>query len=226
MDRRLEPPPPVESAGRSWASMAPALRSRNFRLFWIGQSVSTMGTFLQVVAESWLIYQLTGSTLWLGVLGVVGLLPVVPIAFLGGALADRVPRRKLIMVTQMGLLVQATVFGVLVATDNITVWSIIFLDFVMGAFYAIDQPARQAFLPELVGEDDLPNAIALNSAVFQVSRVLGQAAAGVLIATIGAGGTMLLNAATFLAPVVALAMIRVKDVRADSGPGSLHTWVR
>jgi MFS family permease len=201
--------------------MAPALRSRNFRLFWIGQSVSTMGTFLQVVAESWLIYQLTGSTLWLGVLGVVGLLPVVPIAFLGGALADRVPRRKLIMVTQMGLLVQATVFGVLVATDNITVWSIILLDFVMGAFYAIDQPARQAFLPELVGKDDLPNAIALNSAVFQVSRVLGQAAAGVLIATIGAGGTMLLNAATFLAPVVALAMIRVKDVRADSGPGTI-----
>ncbi len=180
-----------------------------------------MGTFLQVVAESWLIYQLTGSTLWLGVLGVVGLLPVVPIAFLGGALADRVPRRKLIMVTQIGLLAQAAVFGLLVATDNISVWSIIILDFVMGAFYAIDQPARQAFLPELVAEADLPNAVALNSAVFQLSRVLGQAAAGVLITTIGAGGTMLLNAATFLAPVVALAMIRVKDVRADAVPASL-----
>ena len=136
-----------------------------------------MGTFLQVVAESWLIYQLTESTLWLGVLGFVGLLPVVPIAFLGGVLADRVPRRRLIMATQLGLLAQAAVFGILVATDNISVWSIILLDFVMGAFYAVDQPARQAFLPELVAEDDLPNAIALNSAVFQISRVIGQAAA-------------------------------------------------
>ena len=221
MDHRVDYPPPVEPATRNWTSMAPALRSRNFRLFWIGQSVSTMGTFLQVVAESWLIYQLTGSTLWLGVLGVVGLLPVVPIALLGGVLADRFPRRKLIMVTQIGLLVQAAVFGILVATDNISVWSIIVLDFVMGAFYAIDQPARQAFLPELVAEDELPNAIALNSAVFQISRVLGQAAAGVLIATIGAGGAMLLNSATFLAPVVALAMIRLKDVRPDAVTASL-----
>jgi MFS family permease len=180
-----------------------------------------LGTFLQVVAESWLIYQLTESTLWLGVLGVVGLLPVVPIAFLGGVLADRVPRRRLIMVTQLGLLAQAAVFGILVATGNISVWSIIILDFVMGAFYAIDQPARQAFLPELVAEDDLPNAIALNAAMFQVARVVGQAAAGILIATIGAGGTMLLNAATFLAPVIALSLIRVVDVRPDTVRSSL-----
>jgi MFS family permease len=180
-----------------------------------------MGTFLQVVAESWLIYQLTDSTLWLGVLGVVGLLPVVPVAFLGGALADRVPRRRLIMVTQLGLLIQAAIFGVLVATGNISVWSIILLDFVMGALYAVDQPARQAFLPELVAEVDLPNAIALNSAVFQISRVIGQAAAGMLIATIGAGGTMLLNAITFVAPVLALRLIQVGDVRPDTTQSSL-----
>lgn len=202
-------------------ALAPALRSRNFRLFWIGQSVSTMGTFLQMVAESWLLYQLTESTLWLGLLGVVGLLPVVPIAFLGGVLVDRVPRRKLIMVTQIGLLAQATVFGLLVVTGRIQVWHIIVLDFVLGALYAIDQPARQAFLPELVSGEDLANAIALNSAVFQLSRVIGQAASGILIAAIGAGGTMLLNAATFLTPIVALTLIRVRDIGHDTKRSSL-----
>jgi MFS family permease len=180
-----------------------------------------MGTFLQIVAEGWLLYQMTGSTLLLGVLGVVGLLPVIPISFLGGVLADRMPRRKLIMVTQIGLLAQAAVFGILVATGRIEVWHIIVLDFVMGALFAIDQPARQAFLSELVSEDDLANAIALNSAVFQLSRVVGQAAAGLLIVTIGAGGTMLLNAATFLAPILALAMIRVRDVSHDVRRASL-----
>jgi MFS family permease len=221
VDRVTDYPPSVEPTATSWTPMAPALRSRDFRLFWAGQSVSTMGTFLQVVAESWLVYQLTGSTLLLGVLGVVGLLPVVPIAFLGGVLADRVPRRRLIMVTQMGLLAQAAVFGVLAVTGRIEVWHIILLDFVMGALFAIDQPARQAFLPELVSGDNLANAIALNSAAFQVSRVVGQAAAGVLIATIGAGGTMLLNATTFLAPILALTMIRVRDVRHDTTRTSL-----
>jgi MFS family permease len=201
--------------------LAPALRSRDFRLFWVGQSVSTMGTFLQYLAENWLLYQLTESTLWLGVLGVVGLLPVVPIAFLGGFLADRVPRRRLILVTQTGLLIQAAIFGLLVITGHISVWYIIVLDFVMGALFAIDQPARQAFLVEMVSEEDLPNAITLNSAVFQLSRVLGQAAAGVLIITIGAGGALLLNAASYLAPIVALSLIRVGNLRPDTTQTSL-----
>jgi MFS family permease len=180
-----------------------------------------MGTFLQVVAENWLLYQLTGSTLWLGVLGFVGLLPVVPISFLGGYLADRVPRRRLIVLTQAGLMAQAAVFALLVATGRIGVWHIIVLDFVMGALFAIDQPARQAFLNELVSEEDLANAVAMNAAVFQLSRVVGQAAAGILIATIGAGGTMLINALSYLAPIAALLTIRVGNVRPDVTHGSL-----
>jgi MFS family permease len=215
-------PPPVEPAAASWTALAPALRSRNFLLFWVAQSISTTGTFLQIVAESWLLYDLTGSTLMLGLLGVVGLLPVVPVAFLGGVLADRVPRRRLVMITQVGLLVQAAVFGALVATGRIQVWHIIVLDFVMGALFAVDQPARQAFLPELVSGDVLANAIALNSAAFQVARVVGQAVAGVLIAAIGAGGAMMINAATFLAPVVALALISVSDVIPDTSRDSLR----
>jgi MFS family permease len=218
-------PPAVEPATASWTSLAPALRSRNFRLFWVAQSISTTGTFLQVVAESWLLYRLTGSTLMLGVLGVVGLLPVVPVAFLGGLMADRVPRRRLVMATQAGLLGQAAVFGLLAATGRIQVWHIIVLDFVMGALFAIDQPARQAFLPELVSGDDLANAIALNSAAFQVARVVGQAVAGILIAIIGAGGAMMVNAATFLAPIVALALIRVRDAIPDIRRDSLGVAV-
>jgi len=169
-----ENPPPVEPAARSWTALAPALRSRNFRLFWVGQSVSTMGTFLQVVAGSWLLYELTGSTLWLGVLGVVGLLPVVPISFLGGVLVDRVPRRRLIMITQIGLLAQAVVFGLLVVTGRISVWHIIVLDFVMGALFAIDMPARQAFLVELVDEDDLANAIETQALTVRPLRAKGR----------------------------------------------------
>jgi MFS family permease len=210
---------------KSWTGLAPALRSRNFRLFWVGQIVSLMGTFLQTVAESWLIYQLTGSTLLLGAIGFISLLPVVPISFLGGVVVDRVPRRKLIAVTQLGLMTQAAVFGLLAATGLIRVWHIILLDFVMGALYALDQPARQAFLSEIVERDDLANAIALNGAIFQFSRVLGQAVSGVLIALVGAGGAMLLNAATYLAPVIALTMIRVLDLRQDTQQAPLRIAV-
>jgi MFS family permease len=218
-DHQISIPRPRQSA----LDLAPALRSRNFRLFWVGQIVSNMGTFLQTVAENWLIYELTGSTLLLGVVGFVALLPVVPISFLGGLLVDRVPRRKVIRITQAGLLLQAAVFGLLIVTGTIRVWHIIVLDFVMGALYAIDQPARQAFLPEIVSQEHLANAIALNSAIFQVARVVGQAVSGVLIATTGAGGAMLLNAATYLAPVFALTLIQVRDQRQDTQAAPLRT---
>jgi MFS family permease len=226
---------PLSQKAKGWAAFAPSLRSRNFRLLWAGQIVSTMGTFLQTVAEYWLLYNMTGSTFLLGVIGFIGLLPVIPISLLGGILIDRVPRRKLIMVTQFGLLAQAVIFGLLVITGQIRVWHIIVLDFMMGALFAIDMPARQAFLVELVDKNDLANAIALNAIIFQFSRVIGQAASGILIATIGVGGTMLLNAATFLAPIVCLAMMQVRDVRMDTermplnialSEGAITLWKR
>jgi MFS family permease len=212
MDNATDSHSSILQPSKLWTLVAPSLRSRNFRLFWIGQVVSTMGTYLQIVAEGWLIYDMTSSTFLLGVLGFIGLLPVLPISFLGGLIIDRVPRRKLLMVTQTGLLLQATIFGLLVVTGYIQVWHIIFLDFLLGAFSAIDLPARQTFLMELVGKDDLASAIALSSVVGHVARVLGYAASGVLIATVGAGGAMLLNAATYLAPIVALSQIRVQDI--------------
>jgi MFS family permease len=207
---------PVDHTAPGLSSFAPALQSRNFRLFWVGQTVSTMGTYLQMVAESWLLYEITGSTFLLGLAGFIGLLPVVPISLLGGVVVDRVPRRRLILVTQAGLMVQALIFGLLAVTGAIRVWHIIILDFVMGALFAVDQPARQAFLVEIVSDDTLANAVALNSAFFQFSRVIGQAISGALIAAMGAGAAMLINAATYVAPVFAVAMIRVKDVPRDT----------
>lgn len=208
-------------AARGWAALAPALRSRNFRLFWVAQVISTVGTSLQIVAEGWLVYNLTGSTFWLGAVGFIGLLPVLPVSFLGGVLIDRVPRRKLILATQSGLLLQAATFGLLALSGHIRLWHIIVLYFVFGSLLAIDHPARRAFLVELIDRDDLANAIALNATLFNVSSLVGYALSGLLIAAIGAGGAMLLNAATYLAPCYALAAIRVRDVGQDSERPSL-----
>ena len=200
----------------SWVTIAPALRSRNFRLFWFAQTISTIGTSLQVVAEGWLIYNLTGSTFWLGMVGLIGLLPVVPISLLGGMIIDRVSRRKLIIVTQTGLMAQAAVFGLLGLTGEIRLWHVIGLYFIFGSLLAIDHPARRAFLVDLVSQDELANAVALNATIFNISSLIGYAAAGVLIATIGAGGTMVINSATYWFPIFALALIRVSDLGRDT----------
>jgi MFS family permease len=199
-------------------TLAPALRSRNFRLFWLGQTVSTVGTSLQVVAEGWLIYDLTQSTFWLGLVGFLSLVPVVPISLLGGLIIDRVPRRKLILATQCGLLLQAAIFGLLGLTADIRLWHIIVLYFFFGALLAIDHPARRAFLVDLVSQDDLANAVALNASIFNIASLMGYALAGVLIVTIGVGGAMLLNAATYLLPILALILIQLPDVGRDTRP--------
>jgi len=200
---------------KSKLALAPALRSRNFRLFWIAQLISTIGTSLQVVVEGWLVYQVTDSTLWLGLVGFVGLLPVVPLALLGGVLIDRVPRRKLILMTQSGLLLQTILFALVVQAGDIRLWQIVALYFVFGALLAIDHPARRAFLVDLVSPDDLANAVALNASLFNVSNLIGFVASGFLLATIGAAGTMFINAGSYVAPILALAAIRIADTGFD-----------
>ena len=206
--------PMLPTAG--WSAVAPALRSRNFRLFWFGQSISLVGTSLQVVAEGWLIYEITGSTFWLGMVSFIALLPVIPISLLGGVLIDRMPRRKVILVTQCGLMAQAAIFGLLAISGQLRLWHIIVLYFIFGALLAIDHPARRAFLVDLVERDELANAVALNATSFNVARLVGFAASGLLIAAIGAGGTILLNAVTYLFSVVAMASIRVLDIGQDT----------
>ncbi|MDX1415448.1 MAG: MFS transporter [Candidatus Promineifilaceae bacterium] len=214
-----EPVPPDErttSGSGRWNAFAPALRSRNFRLFWFAQIISTIGTSLQVISEGYLIYDITDSTFWLGAVGFISLLPVLPISLAGGILIDRLPRRKLIMITQFGLFVQAMLFAILALTGRVALWNVILLYFVFGALMAIDHPARRAFLVDIVNREDLANAVALNATVFNVSSLIGFAAGGVLIATIGVGGTMFINALTYLAPILALAAMRIVDVIQDT----------
>ncbi len=199
----------------TWVTLAPALRSRNFRLFWLAQIVSTIGTALQVIAEGYLIYDITNSTFWLGAVGFISLLPVIPISLAGGVLIDRLPRRKLILATQAGLMLQAAAFGFLAISGRIELWNVILLYFVFGALLAIDHPARRAFLVDIVEREDLANAVALNATIFNISSVVGYALGGLLIASIGVGGTMLINSLSYLFPIIALAMIRVQDVGLD-----------
>lgn len=212
--------PPPGAGGSLWdklIQLAPALRFRNFRLFWLGQLISVVGTSVQTVAEGWLIYDLTGSTFWLGMVGFLGLLPVLPVSFFGGLLIDRVPRRRLILATQILLMAQALLFGYLAWSGQIRLWQIIGLYFIFGAILAIDHPARRAFLVELVGKDELANAVALNATVFNMSSLIGYALAGIMIAVVGVGATMIFNGFTYLAPIAALLLIRMADRRADEG---------
>lgn len=210
----------------NWAHLAPALRVRNFRLFWLGQIISNLGTALQVVAEGWLIYQLTRSTFWLGMVGLLALIPVIPISLLGGVLIDRYPRRRLIIATQLGLMAQAAAFALLAQSGQIQLWQIVVLYSVFGALLAIDHPARRAFLTDLVEPDVLANAVALNGAIFNVTSFAGYALSGVLIATIGAGGTMMVNALSYLATIAALLAIRIADIRHDTQRSPLRTaWL-
>lgn len=198
-----------------WEALAPALQSRNFRLFWLAQIISTIGTSLQVIGEGYLVYDLTGSTFWLGAVGFISLIPVVPISLAGGVLIDRVPRRKLIMFTQFGLFLQALVFAFLALSGRIQLWHVLVLYFIFGALLAVDHPARRAFLVDIVERKDLANAVALNATIFNISSIIGFALGGVLIAAIGVGSTMLVNSFTYLVPIAALAAMRVADVVQD-----------
>jgi predicted MFS family arabinose efflux permease len=206
---------PTSKPVSRFKTLAPALQSRNFRLFWLAQIISTIGTSLQVIGEGYLIYEITDSTFWLGAVGFISLLPVVPISVAGGVLIDRLPRRKLIMFTQLGLFLQALVFALLAISGQIQLWHVLVLYFVFGALLAIDHPARRAFLVDLVSRKDLANAVALNATIFNIANLIGFALGGILIATIGVGSTMLINAFTYLAPIIALALIRVPDIGQD-----------
>jgi MFS family permease len=162
--------------------MLRALRHRNYRLFLFGQLLSLPGTWIQAVAQSWLIYRLTGSSVLLGVAGFAGQFPVFLMAPLGGAVADRVDRRRILIGTQIAAAVLALLLAALTLSGQVVVWQVCVLAALLGVVNGFDLPARQAFTVELVGREDLPNAIALNSSVFNAARLVGPAVAGVLVA--------------------------------------------
>jgi len=204
-------PPTSEVASRSsrWPRTFRALRHRNFRLYWSGQVVSLVGTWIQIVAQGWLVYELTDSALMLGLVNVVGLVPVIPISLLAGVLSDWLPRRKVIIGSEIVLALQAFALALLTWLGVIQAWHVIVLSFVQGAAAALEQPARLVFVADTVGKEDLTNAVALNSSVYNTARIVGPAIAGLLVAWIGEAGCFLVNGISYLAVILALLAIRL-----------------
>jgi MFS family permease len=194
-----------------------ALRHRNFRLWFFGQLTSLVGTWMQTIAQNWLVYQLTGSARDLGLVNFVGAIPLVPLTLYAGAIADRFEKRRVIFWCQAAMMVLAFLLAFLCWTGAVRLWHVLGLAFLLGAAQALDTPARQAFVVELVGKEDLSNAIALNSGIFHGARVLGPAAAGILVATSGAAGAFFVNGLSFFAVLLGLFLMDVTLIRATGG---------
>lgn len=189
-----------------------ALRHRNFRLFWTGQLVSLVGTWMQMVARGWLVLELTHSPFWLGMVGFANSVPVLLFSLWAGAIADRVSKRKLVIWTQVISMVMAFVLAGLTWTQTVQVWHILAISLVLGTAFAFDGPTRQSFTVEMVnGKDDLMNAVALNSAIFNGARVLGPAIGAVALAWQGPGLAFFLNGLSYIAVLYGLFRMDVKE---------------
>ena len=187
-----------------------ALSYRNYRLFFFGQSVSLIGTWMQHVAMSWLVYRLTGSALLLGMVGFTSQFPTFLVAPFAGVLADRSNRRRLLLATQTLAMAQAFLFAYLVLSGSIQVWHVIVLSLWLGTVNGVDIPVRQAFVIDMVEEKHrLANAIALNSSMVNAARLIGPSIAGLLISLVGEGACFLLNGVSYLAVLLSLAAMRV-----------------
>ena len=185
-----------------------ALRHRNYRLFISGQLISLIGTWMQSVAESWLVYRLTGSAVLLGVVGFANRIPVLLFSTVGGAVADRYNRQHIVIATQVASMCLAGTLAFLTLSGLVQVWHLMAIAAALGIVNAFDIPARQAFVVQLVAREDLQNAIALNSSMFNGARIVGPAVAGVLVATVGEGWCFFGNALSYVAVLIGLFMIR------------------
>lgn len=186
-----------------------ALQHRNFQLYFIGQLISVAGTWMQVVAQAWLVYQLSHSELMLGVVGFAAAIPSLLISPWGGVVVDRVNKRNLLVVTQASAMILAFMLAALTFAGIVQVWEIVALAALTGVINAFDGPARQAFVVEMVGREDLPNAIAINSMMFNGARVIGPALGGILLATVGTAWCFFINGISFLAVIVCLLLMRL-----------------
>jgi MFS family permease len=207
--------------------MLAALHHRNFRLFWFGQMISLIGTWMQRVAQGWLVLQITDSPFLLGLVSMIGTLPVLIVSPIGGALADTLNKRTVVILTQVIAMILAFVLATLVFTKQVQYWHIVILASTLGIAMSIDAPSRQSFVVEMVGKKDLLNAIALNSSIFNLARILGPAFAGFIISTIGIVLCFYLNGISYLAVILGLFLMRgnfspakkqrtpvIKDIRA------------
>lgn len=206
---------PLTSSSR-WPRTIRSLGYRDFRLYWSGQVVSQIGTWMQITAQGWVVYSLTDSAFMLGLVNFVGLVPVLPVSLVAGVLSDRFSRRKLIIVTETVLALQALLMAILIWLDALQVWHVIVLSFVLGAAAALEQPARLAFVRDVVGDENLSNAVALNSSAYNTARIIGPSVAGLTIAATGEAACFFINSVTYLALILALFAIRLpRQIKPD-----------
>lgn len=192
--------------------MFSSLKVRNFRLYWFGTLISLIGTWIQIVAQSWLVFQLTNSAFLLGVVGFLSSIPVFFLSLFAGVIADRMNKRTILIFTQIAFMVLAFILAILTDIKLITPRQIMFLAALNGVVMAFDAPTRQAVVVELVGKNHLFNAIALNSVAFNSSRIIGPALCGILVASIGLAGCFYVNGISFLAVILALFLIRINNI--------------
>ena len=204
----------------TWRDTFAALKHRNYRLFFAGQLVSLIGSWMQNTAQGWLVYQLTGSKVLLGTVAAVGSLPLLLLSIWGGSLADRHPKRTVILFTQAGMMLLAFAFAALVGSGHIQPWHILVLAALGGVAMAFDMPARQAFTVEMTSREDLMNAISLNSSIFNGARIVGPSVAGFLMAHVGMAWCFLLNGLSFIAVIAGLLMMRLPKFVPPAEPPS------
>ena len=215
---------------RPYPQLARALRNPNFRLFWSGNFLSNIGTWMQNIAQGWLVLTLTAnSAFWLGVVGFAGAIPFLIFTLFGGVIADRVNKRKLLLATQSTMMLLAFLLAALAYWKIVTVWEVALIAFLNGTAMAMNAPSYQALVPQLVPREDLTNAIALNSAQFNMSRILGPTLGGYAMALFGVAGNFFLNGVSFLAVLAALMRIKYpkeKQARRESMFASLRSGLR
>lgn len=201
-----------------------AFQYRDFRFFWFGQLISLSGTWMQSVAQGWLVYSLTKSPFYLGLVAAAGSLPILLFTLAGGIAADRFRKRNLLLLTQALSIMPALFLGILTDINIIAVWQVALLAAVLGTINAFDMPARQSFIFEMVGKGNLTNAIALNSAAFHGARMVGPVIAGIAIAHLGLPACFYLNAVSFVAVIIALSKIRVEGEVRESSNGIMRDF--
>ena len=202
-----------------------SLYYRDFRLFWFGQLISLSGTWMQSIAQGWLVFSLTKSPFYLGMVAAAGSLPILLFTLVGGIVADRFRKRNLLLITQALSIIPALLLGILTDIHLIAVWQVALLAALLGTVNAFDIPARQSFFVELVGKSNLTNAIALNSAAFHGARMVGPVIAGITIAFMGLPVCFYLNALSFFAVIVALSKIKVRGERIKSSNGIMRDFI-
>src|SRR3989338_6025339 len=207
-----------------------ALSHRNFRLFWTGQFISLIGSWMQIVAQSWLVFRLTNSPFMLGIVSSISFIPVLLLSFVAGAVADKLDKRKILIATQISSMVLAFLLGFLTYTDLIKIWHIIIIASLFGTITSFDAPTRQSFVVELVGKEDLKNAIGLNSSIFNAARIIGPAIGGILISLFGEAFCFYINAVSYIAVIIGLYLVNIESkpqaVSENNLSKSLGEWFR